>query len=143
MKCCQSGFPSFKGISHQQRQRLFCVAVGEWLWLLPHSQGTPEFSSLQPLSAPSGCRRGFFVCFLQGCRRSKTAVSTMVCRDTSFYMNECKDTGLCISAHWARKPLPQRCSWPCVLPAQSSLKTTKQMLNLCWEFITKWSPWVQ
>lgn len=66
----------------------------------------------------------FFVCFPQGCRWSKTAVSAMVCRETSFYMNECKETGLCISVYWARKPLPKRCSWPWVLPAQSSLKTT-------------------
>lgn len=47
-----------------------------------------SFSSLQPLSAPSGCCRDFCVCFPQGCKQSKTAVSAVVCREVSFYMNE-------------------------------------------------------
>lgn len=64
----------------------------------------------------------FFVRFPQGCRRSRTAVSAMVCRGMSFYMTECKEAGICVSAHCVRKPLPRRCS--CVLLAQIGLKTT-------------------
>lgn len=63
MKCCQSGFPSFKGISHQQRQRLFCVAVGEWLWLLPHRQGTPELLFTPASHCTIWMSQGFFCMF--------------------------------------------------------------------------------
>lgn len=71
-----------------------CFCTGRELW---------SFSSLQPLNAPSGCRRDFLECFPQGCRQSKTAVSVMVCRETSFCVNECKEKGLCIWVYWVRK----------------------------------------
>lgn len=61
MKCCQSGFPGFKGISHQQRQRLFCVAVGEWLWLLLRRQGTPDLFFTPASQSTIWTSQGFFL----------------------------------------------------------------------------------
>lgn len=94
MKCCQSGFPSFKGISHRLRQSLFvqllesgtgCFCAVRELW---------SFSSLQPLTAPSGGM--ISVCFPQGCRWGTIAVSAMFCRDTTFCVTGYKQTSLCI-----------------------------------------------